>query len=505
MMIDRERRSGKAAWDRFAKPPWSQTSAEWLEVDQELEDDHLARQIDRAVACLDLTPLIESYSGHGTKPHRPDLMLKMVLFEIQRGRSSPAQWYLDAKENAPVQWLGLGIRPARSAWYEFAFRIHRFLDSWNQQVLQAAQELGHTSASRCSLDGTYVEAHASRHRLLNQGQVVRRRELLEASIQADEQGVTPTEQPRWMAKTPPTRLRQKAQYDVSHRKLAERLAENKKRIPSQRQEEKNIRISVVDPEAALGKDKLKVFRPLYNVQYVRDLDSPYILAYDVFARSSDAGTLGPMMERTQQMVGHMPTAALGDAGYITALDLVEAKRLGIDLYGPWKENDYSAKKAASKLISKDQFTWDAQTQEYRCPEGHSLTLRSSQDRKLSLGRTQKVFLYEADAATCTKCPLKQTCCPKSQSGRHINRSEHEELTEAHRRKMETPEAKTLYKLRGQTVETSFGDSKQHRNFRRVNGRGLWRARMQAAVTVLVNNLKHLVRSTFAARPSMDTT
>lgn len=504
-MIDRERRSGKGAWDRFAEPPWTQTSAEWLAIDQELEDVHLARLIDRAVYCLDLSALIKSYAGHGTKPHRPDLMVKMVLFEIQRGRSSPAQWFLDAKENTSVQWLGMGIRPARSAWYEFAFRIHRFLDRWNQQVLQAAQELGHTSGSRCSLDGTCVEAHASRHRLLNQGQVVRRRELLETSIQADERGVTPPEQPAWMAKTPQTRLRQKAQYDVSYHKLAERLAENKNRIPSQRQEEKNIRISVVDPEAALGKDKHKVYRPLYNVQYVRDVDSPYILAYGVFARSSDAGTLAPMMERTRQMVGHMPTAVLVDAGYITALDLVDAQRLGVDLYGPWKENDYSAKKPASKLISKEQFTWDDQAQEYRCPKGHALAQKSSQNRKCSLGRTQKVFLYEASAATCAKCPLKQTCCPKSRSGRHINRSEHEELTEAHRRKMETSEARTLYKLRGQTVETSFGDSKQHRNFRRVNGRGLWRAGMQTAVTVLVNNLTHFVRSMFAAPPSSDTT
>lgn len=504
-MIDRGRRLGKSASDKFAQPPLSRTSAEWLRIDEDLEDDHLGRVIDRGVAHLDLTPLLESYSGHGSKPHQPDLMVKIVLFEIQRGRCSPAQWFLDAKENQVLQWLGRGIRPSRSVWYEFAFRIHRFLDSWNQQVLQEAQEHGHTSGSRGSLDGTCVEAHASRHRLLNQGQIARRRGLLETAIQADEQGATPAEQPGWLAKTPRTRLRQRAQYDVAQHKLDERLAENRMRIPSQRQEEKNIRISVVDPEAALGKDKHKVFRPLYNVQYVRDLDSPYILAYDVFPRSSDAGTLVPMMERTRQMIGHLLEKMLVDAGYISALDLADAQQLGIDLYGPWKENDYSVKNAASKLITKDRFTWDEQAGQYHCPQGQPLTQRSSQNRKCSLGRTQKVFLYEADAATCAKCPLKEHCCPKSKSGRHINRSEHETLIELHRRKVETPEAKKLYKLRGQTVETSFGDSKQHRNFRRVNGRGLWRAKMQTAITVLVHNLKQLVRPIFATEPPPHTT
>ena len=48
---------------------------------------------------------------------------------------------------------------------------------------------------------------------------------------------------------------------------------HEKAAGSEPQEEKHVRISVTDPEAALGKDKFKVFRPLYNVQYVRDLDS----------------------------------------------------------------------------------------------------------------------------------------------------------------------------------------------------------------------------------------
>lgn len=504
-MIVPRRRSGKSALSRFAVPPWNQTSEDWLKIDRELGDDHLVRVIERGVALLDLTELFESYSGHGTKPHRPDLMLGMALFCIQRGHCSPAQWFLEALENKAVQWLGFGLRPSRSVWFEFAARIHRHLDSWNQQVVSAAQASGHTSATRGSLDGTCVEAHASRHRLLNQGQLLRRQELLNAAIQGDQQGVPLAAQPGWMAKTPLTRLRQQAQYELAQHKLEEHLAENRQRLPSQRQEEKHIRISAVDPEAALGKDKHKVFRPLYNVQYLRDLDSPYLLAYGVFARSSDAGTLVPMLERTRQLTGHLPDVVLGDSGYITALDLADAQRLGVDLYGPWKENDYSSQKPAAELISKDQFLWDADRREYRCPQGHPLTLRSSQNRKCSLGRTQKIFLYEADAATCATCPLKARCCPKSQSGRHVNRSEHAELIEAHRRKMETPEAKACYKLRGQTVETSFGDSKQHRNFRRVNGRGLWRAKMQAAIIVLAHNLKQFVQFEFAPEPPLDET
>jgi hypothetical protein len=137
-MIGCRRRPGKETWNKFAPPPWERTSADWLKIDEQLEADHLARLIDRGVERLDLTALLESYAGRGSKACRPDLMLKIALFEIQRGRAGPALWYLDAKENVAVQWLGFGIRPARSVWYEFAFRIHRSLDGWNREILHEA-------------------------------------------------------------------------------------------------------------------------------------------------------------------------------------------------------------------------------------------------------------------------------------------------------------------------------------------------------------------------------
>jgi hypothetical protein len=153
LMISSRRRAGKPAAQTFQPPPWTRRSSEWLRLDEQLEADHLARLIDRGVDQLDLTPLWQSYSGRGTPPCRPDLMLKIALFEIQRGRSSPAQWHLDSKENIALHWLGLGIRPARSVWYVFAFRLQPYLDGFNQQVLQQAHEQGRTSGQRASLDG----------------------------------------------------------------------------------------------------------------------------------------------------------------------------------------------------------------------------------------------------------------------------------------------------------------------------------------------------------------
>jgi transposase len=501
-MIDPRGRPAQPAPQRFRPSPWTPDSPDRQALDTQLETDHLARLIDRGVDRLDLTPLYRSYAGRGSRPDRPDLLLKIVLFEIQRGRPSPAQWYQDTKENIALHWLGRGIRPARSVWYTFAFRVAPYLDGWNRQVLQLARQHGLVSGRRTSLDGTAVEAHASRHRLLNHEQVQQRSQALDAAVQADAAGSAPAVRPYWMARTAVTRRRQQQQYRRAQDRLDERLADNRRRMPCQRQQDKDVRISVTDPEAALGKDKFKVFRPLYNVQYMRDLDSPFIVGYDTFARSSDAGTLVPLLGRTEQLLGRSPEEVLVDSSYVTALDLADARQRKVDLYGPWKENDYKADAAKPpKQWGKNRFVWDDRKRHYVCPEGQALTLKGVQNRPRSQGRTERLELYQAEAATCSACPQKAQCCPRSRSGRNLQRSEHEGLIEAHRQKMATAEAKELYKKRRETVEPSFGDAKQHRGFRRVPGQGLDRAKGQTGLTVLAHNLWEFLKGLLGVGPS----
>jgi transposase len=69
----------------------------------------MARPIDQE---LDLDALRRTYAGRGTKPHRPELLLRSVLYEHAQGRPQPVQWSRDLRENKAVQWLTLGIKPA---------------------------------------------------------------------------------------------------------------------------------------------------------------------------------------------------------------------------------------------------------------------------------------------------------------------------------------------------------------------------------------------------------
>jgi hypothetical protein len=366
------------------------------------------------------------------------------------------------------------------------------LERWNAAVLQLARQRGVTQAERMSLDGTSVAANASRYRLVNQATLEQRLTELGHAIQADTLGQPPANVPSWMAKHPGTRAEQLQRYQRARERLVELHAINNRQEPKRRRKPEKIVVSLSDPESALGRDKYDVFRPLYNVQLARDLDSQLCLAYQVFAQATDAGTFALMLERVANWNGVKPMSVLVDAGYVTACNLAICDQAGIVLYGPWQENDFSQKNkkqgAKPRPIGKENFTWIPDRNMYRCPEGHPLPWIGHEKRRQSDGQINVVHAYRCSPEHCQSCQRQAACTTNPKRGRAIKRSEHEALVEAHRERMGSVEAKSLYRLRGQTVELGFADFKQHRSLRQFSGRGRDRAQRQVGLTVLVHNL-----------------
>jgi transposase len=473
----------------FAPPPWDRHSPDWLRLEHQLPPDHLARRIHAAVEQLDLTKLFAAYAGTGSLAHRPDLLLKVALFESQRGRLSPAQWHEDLRENEPCQWLAFGLRPARSRLYAFRDRLGPVLDSLHKQLIGQAVAEELTPATRAALDGSTVAANSSRQRLLNADSLASRQQALAQATQADATAAEPATVPGWMASTPQGRLQQQRHYETVQQQLTARHQENQQRPASKRLADKDVRVSPGDPEAVLGLDKLKVYRPVYNVQLLPDLDTPLLLAYEVFAQATDANTLPTLLRRAQAAVGRAVKELLADAGYATALDLAACAEAGVTLYAPYQENDFSAGRAKKppRQIPKSAFVWLPQEQAYVCPQGHRLTYQCAEYERRKGGERLRMAAYRCDPGHCSGCPRQRDCTRSPARGRMIKRSEYEHLVEALKERMQTAEAKALYKRRCQTVELGFADQKEHRGLRRFRGRGLARARIEVGLVVLAHN------------------
>ncbi|HWT79555.1 MAG TPA: IS1182 family transposase, partial [Candidatus Methylomirabilis sp.] len=501
------------------EPPWTTESPDWQRLDRKLDPDHRARQISRLVdEELDLEPLRQSYSGRGSNPHRPELLIKMLLFEHDRGITQPAKWHRDLRENEPLQWLLMGSVPSLTSLYEFRDRVAGFLPAWNAQVIRQAIAEGYTEAEQASLDGSTVAANASRHHLLNLEQLDRRIEQLEradadvaavpesvadeapippatapvqtdssvhpelgdSSAQAAQPSAAQTTEavPGWMPTTARGRAQQCDRYREARRRLLQQHQENQRRRKDKRKAPNKIRISPTDLEACLGRDKFDVYRPLYNVQVMTDLKTDLILVYAVSPSATDSGQLVPLIDLTQATTGRRLRDVLTDAGYPSGEELAACAARGVTIYSPWQENSFTAKKKAAKgappMLPKEQFRWDADQRQYVCPQGHVLSYAGRTSKQKNNGESVPLEVYQADPADCGTCPLRAQCVQSQSGARSVRRRPHEEHVEALKERMKTPEAKELYRQRSQSVERSYADQKEHRGLRKFSGRGLLR-------------------------------
>jgi len=285
------------------------------------------------------------------------------------------------------------------------------------------------------------------------------------------------------------RQQQRQRWQRAQQELQQRQARNQGKRASKRTDPAKIVLSPTDPEAAVGRDKRGVFRPLYNAQMVADLDSELILGYEAFAQQNDNGLLPVMLQRSEQLLGHKLELALTDAGYTGGQELSQAEQADVVVLGPCAGQS-SDEAASPKQLPKSAFRYDAERDVYVCPEGKTLACVGQSQQKRSSVELVVLKSYRCEAQQCQSCPRQQQCCPKSRQGRSVSRSEHEGAIE----RMEQPENKQTYKRRAATVERLFGDGKEQRGLQRVRGRGLEQARIQLALTVLQHNLRILGRA-----------
>jgi transposase len=449
--------------------------------------DHRARWLEQYIDSQDLSALEETYRGVGSEAYRPDLLLKIALYENLEARRSPAQWARDVKENIALLWLGRGIQPCRTALYNFRDRLGDSIGKVHTGMVRQAIQEGLLEPKEGVLDGTTTRACASRHRTVNRGILERRHGELQATIALDQAGQEPATVPGWMAKTPRGRQEQNKRFAKAQEKLNQRLAENAQRPKDKRREENKVTVSTSDPEAALGRDKEKTYCPLYTSQFVVEPDSLVVLAFEVFAQASDAGTLGTMLDRTAQAIGHALEAITADAGYASLLDIRECLDRQVELFAPVHENEFTEKKQAaraSQRIERERFTWLPDEQTYICPQGHRLDYKGKEHKSRRDNQEVIEHRYRCSPEHCRGCPLRERCVSNPERGRTIKRLEGQELLDAQRAKMKTPQGEAKRKRRGQVIERAFADAKEHRALRKLHGRGLERARAEVGLVVL---------------------
>ena len=142
-------------------------------------------------------------------------------------------------------------------------------------------------------------------------------------------------------------------------------------------------------------------------------------------------------------------------------------------------------------LSRSDFAFDKEKNEYRCPNGKPL-------RTTGRVHDRRTILYRASKRDCDQCSLKARCC-QNVAWRKIPRDVNEEARGLARALMKTPEYERSRDER-KRVEMRFAHLKTHHRFERLRLCGLTGARDDfhlAAIAQKSQNLREIHHATTA--------
>lgn len=471
-------------------------------------DDHV-QAVEQFVAQTDHLALYEAYRRTGSAPYRPERLLAIVLVLILQGVRSPSKWATSAGNDARCRLVGRGIAPSRTTFYNFRDRAAKFIEAFHTQMIQAAIQQEHIDPIEGCLDGTFVAAWASRHKMFRLEQISRRLSVIKRAIaQLDDANQAASRRPlksipSWLAKTASGRQDQLRSFRAAKAQILDEIRFNRTLPKSLRRKEEGIKVSPADIEAVIGKDKFKVTRPLYNVQYMCDSGSDVILSYDVFRKKNDTGTLIPMVQKTQTIIGRTLPKVHADSGYCSLLEIKDCLELNVDLFAPVAERKSSKSRSTDSgqtQIPANEFDWDESSGSLCCPAAHPMRQVTRSKDPRADGRHVIELRFEQDENRCAGCELADRCLASGSSRRTVRRLEDQSLLDAQKEKMAGKAGIASSRQRKMRIERRHGDSKKHRGGGQLHGRGLSRATAETGLMVVAQNCLTLYLLVKRAKP-----
>jgi hypothetical protein len=176
-----------------------------------------------------------------------------------------------------------------------------------------------------------------------------------------------------------------------------------------------------------------------------------------------------------------PERVVGDTTYGTADTVRSLEEQDIRAYVPlpdWEQR--------TPYYGSSCFTYDADQDEYQCPQGQPLRRRKAK-------YTERVVVYQAEAGTCNACLLK-AACTASHHGRQVRRPFEAEYLDRVRAYHQTALYGKMMRKRQVWVEPLFGEAKDWHGLRRFRLRGLWKLNCEGLLTATGQNLKRWLSS-----------
>jgi hypothetical protein len=203
----------------------------------------------------------------------------------------------------------------------------------------------------------------------------------------------------------------------------------------------------------------------------------------------------PAIQKVEENLGHKPEQVIVDGGFTIRQNIMECAAEGIDLVGSLADagerRDASMKaQGIDVAFGAQHFQILEEGKALQCPAGCRLEYAR---RTSNRGNTYDE--YRANAADCQACRFQPQCCPKAKKrGRSVSFLIEEQAdVKAFREKMQRPEYKAAYRLRGAVAEFPNAWIKEKLRLRKFRLRGLYKAESELIWACLTYNIMQWVR------------
>jgi transposase len=440
-------------------------------LDEVIAADNAVRVIDAFVDTLDLARLEFSKvtaEATGRPPYDPRDLLKLYVYGYVNQVRSSRRLEREAGRNVEVIWLINRVTPAFKTIADFRKDHPQAIVAVCRAFTRFCREQSLFGAELLAIDGTKIAAVASRKQVITPEQIKTRDAAIERKIaeylatmdEADRQEEAPEPAPVDVAAAVAAL---KAQRETLQRQAEELAREGLKQKV------------VGEPDAKLMRTP-HGHQVAYNAQIAVDAKHKLIVAFDLTNDGNDQQQLHPMAVQGKAAVAADAVTVVADTGYSNGEQGARCEQDGITPIVPRAE---TVNPKGKQYFSRDQFSYDRESDSWRCPAGEMLSLYKT-------SRTQKKKEYTSKA--CRTCPLRPQCTKAAQ--RVIVRDFYEDDREAmHQRAMADP---IWMKLRREMAEHPFGTMKWLMGHPRFLVRGLKKAKAELALGVLSYNLMRVI-------------
>ncbi len=447
-------------------------------LDDYIAEDNPVRVIDVYVDNLDLGKLgFEGVEPEATgRPgYHPAVMLKLYIYGYFNRIQSTRRLETETQRNVELMWLTCRLMPDFKTIARFRKDNGRAIRSVCKQFVVLCRELGLFTQAIVAIDGSKFKAVNSRDNCYTQSKINFRMKLVEDSINhylaaldlADKQESSGPPDKKGHIKAKLDQLKEKMQ----------RLQQ----LDEQLQSSPDKQILLTDPDARfMATSKSGSGMVAYNVQTAVDTRNHLIVAHKVTNIANDRGQLSAMARDARSAMGaEEEFTVLADKGYFKGEDILACHEAGITAYVP---KTRTSNNKAVGLFDKEDFIYDADRNEYRCPAGEALKYRFT---AVEQGKT----LHAYWSSNCQSCELKPKCTPAKQ--RRVKRWEHEAVLDAVQERLDAVQNAML--IRKQTVEHPFGTIKSWMGGTHFLTRRLERVKTEMSLHVLAYNLKRVIQ------------